>query len=63
MESKKGINFFFAFVAIIVGSTLYKHFDFQNFKFEEPAIDTVYLITFLVSIIILIKDYIKKPEK
>jgi hypothetical protein len=63
MNGKKGINFFFAIIAIIIGSKLYKHFDFQNFKFEKPAIDIIYLITFVASIIFLIKDYIKRPEK
>ena len=63
MDSKKGINFFFAIIAIITGSKLYKHFDFQNLKFEKPAIDIIYLIAFLASIIFIIKDYIKQPEK
>lgn len=63
MESKKGINFFFAIIAIITGSKLYKHFDFQNLKFEKPAIDAIYLIAFVASIIFLIKDYIKRPGK
>lgn len=63
MDSKKGINIFFAIIAIITGSKLYKHFDFQNFKFEKPAIDTIYLIASVASIIFIIKDYIKQPKK
>lgn len=60
MESKKGLNFFFIIIAIITGSKIIIHFDFQNFKFEKPALDIIYLITFLISIFILIRDYKKR---
>lgn len=63
MENKKGFNFIFAIIAIITGTSLYKHFDFQNLKFEKPAIDAIYLIAFVFSIVILIKDYINRPKK
>jgi hypothetical protein len=62
MDSKKGINFFFAIIAIITGSKLYKHFDFQNLQFEKPALDVIYLIAFVASIIFLLKDYVKRPQ-
>ena len=60
MNKKTGINFFFAIIAIITGSKLYKHFDFQNLKFEKPAIDTIYLIAFLASVIFIVKDLISR---
>ncbi len=60
MDKKKGLNFFFLIIAIITGSKLYKHFDFQNLKFERPAIDTLYLIVFIASVIFLIKDLVKR---
>jgi hypothetical protein len=63
MENKKGLNLFFAFIAFILGWTLFKHFDFENFKFQDPALDILYLIVFAVSIYLLIKDYRKRPEK
>lgn len=56
MENKKASNFFFGIIAIIIGSTLFKHFDFQNLKFEKPALDVVYLITFIISIYFLAKN-------
>lgn len=62
MEPKKGVNFFFALIAILTGSKLYKHFDFQNFRFEKPALDTIYLITFIGSIIFLIRDFRQRPK-
>lgn len=62
MENKKGINFFFAIIAIITGTKLINHFDFQNFKFEKPALDFIYLFGFIVSIYALIKALSKKAE-
>ena len=63
MESKKGLNFFFLIIAIITGSKVIKHFDFQNFTFEKPALDALYVIAFVASIVFLIKDYRKPPEQ
>ncbi len=31
MDDKKGINLFFAFIAVILGWTLFKHIDFKHF--------------------------------
>lgn len=63
MESKKGYNFFFALIAIILGWTLFKHFDFENFKLADPVLDILYLIVFVISIYFLIKDYRRQPGK
>lgn len=63
MENKKGLNFFFLIIAIILGSVLFKQFDFKNLKFQEPELAILYLIVFVASIYFLIKDYKKKPEK
>jgi hypothetical protein len=63
MENNKPSSFIFIIVALILGSALYKHFDFQNLKFEKPALDTVYLITFVVSVYFIIKNFINRPEK
>lgn len=63
MDNKKGVSFFLIIILIIVGSKLYKHFDFENLKFEKPALDTVYLITLLVLIFVLVKAFITRPKK
>lgn len=55
MENKKGINWFFVFIAFTVGLTLFKHIDFKNFTFKDPAMDILYLIVFVISIYFLIK--------
>ena len=63
MENKKGINLFFAFIAFTLGWTLFKHFDIKSFTFEDPTLDILYLIVFVISIYLILKDYIKRPEK
>jgi hypothetical protein len=63
MENKKGINFFLAIIAIITGSKLYKHFDFQNLRFEKPLIDTIFLLTFVGAVTLLIKDYLNRRKE
>jgi di/tricarboxylate transporter len=62
MENKKGINFIFAIIAIILGSAIYKQFDFVNLKFAKPALAIVYIVTFVFCIYFLIKDYKKRSN-
>jgi hypothetical protein len=63
MESKKGINWFFALIAFVLGLTLKKHIDFKNFTLKEPILDILYIIVFILSIYFIIKDYKKTSEK
>lgn len=56
MENKKPILFTFWVVAIILGVALFKQFDFENFKFEKPALAIVYLIAFAFSVFVIIKN-------
>lgn len=63
MENKKRINPFWSFIAIILGWTLFKHFDFKTFRFSDLYFDIVYLIVFVISIYLLIIDYKRQPEK
>ena len=35
MENKNGLSFMFAIIAIILGVTLFKQFDFKNLKFSD----------------------------
>jgi putative effector of murein hydrolase len=55
MEKKNGMNFFIGIIAIILGVTLFKQFDFINLKFEKPLLDVVYFIGFIISIYFLVK--------
>ena len=63
MEKKKGINFMLAIIAIIIGTTLYKHFNFETFSFKKPALDIIFLITFIFTVYAIIKEYRQGTEK
>ena len=55
MENKKGINWFFAFIAFTLGLTLFKHIDFKYFTLKDPVLDVLYLIVFVLSIYFMLK--------
>lgn len=63
MKNQKAPVFTLSIVAIILGVTLYKQFDFKNLTFEKPALAIVYIIVFLFSIFVLIKNFKKRSEK
>ncbi len=60
MKIKIVPNFFFVIIAIILGGALTKQFDFQNSKFEKPALAVVYIIVFIICIVFMIKKSKKK---
>lgn len=55
MESRKAISFVFSIIAIILGVTLFKQFNFESQTFEKPALAIVYFIVFAFSIYMLVK--------
>jgi hypothetical protein len=57
LDYKKGLNFFFAMIAIILGWSLVKHFDFTTYRFADPVLDMLYLIVFVITLYLLIKDF------
>ncbi|WP_433835542.1 hypothetical protein [Flavobacterium anhuiense] len=60
MENKKPITFVFWIIAIILGVTLFKQFDFKSLKFENPALAVIYIVVFVFSVYYLIKNSGKK---
>ena len=56
-KNNKVPSFIFGVVAVILGWTLVKHFDFENLRFKQPWLDILYIIIFLFSIYALIKNY------
>ena len=60
MENKKGQIFMFSIVVAILGSTLYKKFDFETNTFEKPALAIVYGIVVLMSIFFIVKNLVNK---
>ncbi|CAM3614093.1 MULTISPECIES: hypothetical protein [Flavobacterium] len=64
MENKNNVPVFtFSIVAIILGVVLYKQFDFNTLTFEKPALAIVYIIVFVFSIFVLIKNFTKRAKK
>lgn len=64
MENKNNVPVFtFSIVAIILGVVLYKQFDFNTLTFEKPALAIVYIIVFVFSIFVLIKNFIQRTKK
>lgn len=55
MKYKIVPNFLFVIIAVILAGAIYKQFDFQNFKFEKPALAVVYIIVFIFCIVLMIK--------
>jgi hypothetical protein len=60
MENKKTLSFPFIIIAIILGVVLFKQFDFQTLRFDKPALAIVYLIGFVISVYVLLKNSRKK---
>lgn len=44
MSNKKELPFLLIIIAIILGWTLFRKFDFENLRFEQPALAIVYII-------------------
>ena len=55
MEKSKAPVFTFSIVAIILGVTLFKQFDFKNLKFENTGLAIVYMLVFIASVYFIIK--------
>ncbi|MCP2028716.1 hypothetical protein L1276_003887 [Flavobacterium sp. HSC-32F16] len=61
MENKNNVPVFaFSIIAIILGVVLYRQFDFDTLKFEKPALAVLYLIVFVFSVFVLVKNVRKK---
>lgn len=60
MSNKKGQPFPFVIIAIVLGWTIFKQFDFENLKFEKPALAVIYILTFLMSVYFLVKNVKEK---
>lgn len=55
MKYKLVLNFFLVIMAVIIGGGLYKLFDFDNLKFDKPALAVVYAIALIMCIGFMIK--------
>jgi hypothetical protein len=57
MRNKKTLSFTFTIIAIILGVTLFKQFDFKSLEFENTGLAIVYIIGFMISMYFLLKNY------
>ncbi|MCM5528394.1 hypothetical protein [Parasegetibacter sp. NRK P23] len=55
MKNNIGFNIVFALIAFPIGIALISDTDFSTFTFKKPALDAVYLITFVVAIFLMLK--------
>jgi predicted ferric reductase len=62
MKNKNEYSFPLLIITVVLGWTIYKQFDFQNLKFEKPAMAVVYILTFLLTVYLILKKG-KQKEK
>jgi predicted ferric reductase len=55
MNNKKEYSFPLLIIAVVLGWTIFKQFDFENLKFEKPAMAVVYILTFLMTVYFIFK--------
>lgn len=60
MDNKKVTVFFPIIIFFVTGSKLVQHFDFDRFQFEKPALDAVYGIAFVASLVVLVRLLLTK---
>lgn len=63
MKNKIGFNFVFALLAFPIGLALLREFDFESFTFRKPALGFIYLITFIATIVLMLKKKKKSTEQ
>jgi nicotinamide riboside transporter PnuC len=57
MEKLKRINYIYTIIALITGSRLLQHFNFETYSFKTPALDAIFLVTFILAVYLIIKEY------
>ena len=60
MSKITGRIFPFGIIATVLAGAILEQFDFENLRFEKPALAVVYILTFLMTVFFLSK---KTEEK
>lgn len=60
MEPKKGINFFFTIIALIVGSAALRNVQFSTLTVKQPALTTLYVLVFSAAVYGILHERKKK---
>jgi nicotinamide riboside transporter PnuC len=61
-NNKKEVNWFFVIIIFIIGLALMKDISFKPFALKKPALDTLYIIIFLIALGLVLKDLFKKSS-
>lgn len=62
MNKRKEYSFPLIVIALVLGWTIFKQFDFENIRFEQPAMAMVYILTFLMTVYFILKKDKKKEQ-
>lgn len=57
--NNRNFSFPLVIVAVILGITIYKHFNFKTLTFKESWLDVVYLVTFVIVLFFLFKGKVQ----
>ena len=60
MEPKKGLNFFFTIIALIVGSAALRNVQLSTLTVKQPALTTLYTMVFIGSVYAILYERKKK---
>ncbi len=53
--NKKELSFPLIIIAVVLGFTIFKQFDFKNANFESPAMAVIYILTFIMTVYFILK--------
>ena len=53
----------FIIIALILGVAIFKQFDFETYKFENPLLAIIYIAVFIAAVYFIIKIIRNKPGK
>lgn len=57
MKSFKGVNFFLLIIVFVLGKEIIEHFDPVTMTFSKPAIDVLYGVVIVLSLVFLVRDW------
>lgn len=60
---KNKIPVTFIIIALILGVAIFKQFDFETYKFENPLLAIIYIAVFIAAVYFIIKIIRNKPGK
>ncbi len=62
MAKRKEYSLPLIIIAVVIGCSIFKDFDFEKLKFEKPALAVVYILTFLMTLYFIFKKDKPKEE-